>query len=92
MRSLERSNLVGCQVVSVDRTVILTCGVLLIQSLSMPLESSFSQGRIIFRDLVLPDLLDFFTNYFKNPLKLLCFGKNRITYSNMKNISNVGKS
>jgi hypothetical protein len=31
-------------------------------------------------------------NYIKNILKLLCFGKNRITYSNIENITNVPKS
>jgi len=38
------------------------------------------------------DLHDFFVNYFKNPLKLLCFGKTRITHSYIDNITKVLKS
>jgi len=38
------------------------------------------------------DLHDFFVNYIKNTLELLCFGKNRIKHSNIENITNVSKS
>jgi len=38
------------------------------------------------------NLHDFFMNYFKNPLKLLCFRKTKITDSNVENITKVLKS
>ena len=42
--------------------------------------------------LALFDLLVFFVNYIKNTLKLLRFGKNKITDSNIENITNILKS
>ncbi|RHN78550.1 hypothetical protein MtrunA17_Chr1g0166841 [Medicago truncatula] len=38
------------------------------------------------------NLHDFFVNYIKNPLKLLCFRKTLSTDSNIENITNVQKS
>jgi len=52
-----------------------------------PIESSFlifQRSSLIFGCSCFADLHDFFVNYIKNTLKLLCFRKNRITYSNIK--------
>jgi len=58
-----------------------------------PLESSFFIiPRTTQSSNVFADLHDFFVNFTKNTLKLLCFGKNRTTYSNIENITKVPKS
>jgi len=65
------------------------------KSLTRPLECSFLVFRKfsqIFGCSWFADLHDFFVNYFKNPIKLLCVGKTRITYSNIENITKVSKS
>jgi len=66
----------------------------LICNLLRPLESSFLflESSQFFNCSWFAHLHDFFVNYFKNPLKLLCFGKTRITELNIKNITKVSKS
>jgi len=61
-------------------------------SLTSPLESSILVFLSIHKSSDVLDLHDFFVNYFENPLKLLWFGKTRITDSNIENITNILKS
>jgi len=63
-------------------------------SLLRPLESSFLflESSPFFSCSRFSDFHDFFVNYFKNPVKLLCFGKTRITNSYIENITKVTKS
>jgi len=60
-------------------------------SLMRPLGSSFLflESSQFFRRSWFSDSHDFFVNYFKNPLKLLHFGRTRITDSNIENIIKV---